>query len=351
LTAALFDVLADDPTLLALAGEIPSERMPALLFVASVHYLVGRHPEEPFSAYFPFPGGGQPTLDSAFAERYRRFCVDHRDELRGVWDRHVYQMNEVARTTQVAFAIRVVHSMRPDRSVALVDVGTGAGFGLYPDLYTYVLGDGRRFGASMSPVELDCEVRGPLPPTLPHLPLITHRIGMDLNPIDLDDPESRRWLRACLPPETGALNRVVGAIELVRRRDATIVMGAAEHALPDVLERLPDDSLVCVTDSYAAVFFDDDAQHHLRELIARVGRTHDVAWISLDPLVPLGTGARRTVQGADAPERLVEQNRRGGVFAVLSILAHLDGQTTTRLLATAHPSGTRMEWLATAPTP
>lgn len=41
LTAALFDVLADHTDLLALASEIPSERVPALLFVASVHYLVG----------------------------------------------------------------------------------------------------------------------------------------------------------------------------------------------------------------------------------------------------------------------------------------------------------------------
>jgi hypothetical protein len=74
LTAALFDVLAVDATLLELAAEIPAERIPALLFVASVHYLVGRHPEERFSAYFPVPGGEQPALDEHFAERYRRFC-------------------------------------------------------------------------------------------------------------------------------------------------------------------------------------------------------------------------------------------------------------------------------------
>lgn len=351
LTAALFQELAADTVLLELAGEIPPERLPPLLFVASVQYLVARHPEAPLAAYFPVPGGDQPPLDDRFAERYRRFCLDHRDELGGVWDRHLYQMNEVARTTQVALALGVVHDLRPDRPVALVDVGTGAGFGLYPDRYSYALGDGRRFGASTSPVELACDMGGALRPGLLDLPVIAQRIGIDVNPVDLDDDESRRWLLACIPPEAGALSRVIGAIEVARHGDATIVKGAGEGALPEVLDRVSDDLLVCVIDSYTAVFFDDDAQRRLRALIARYGRDRDVAWISLDPLVPLGTGARRTVQGADAPEPLVEQNRRGGVFAVLSIVAHLDGQTTTRLLATAHPSGTRMEWLDPAPTP
>jgi hypothetical protein len=259
-------------------------------------------------------------------------------------------MNEVARTTQIALAIGVVQSMRPDRNIALVDVGTGAGFGLYPDRYRYKLGDRRRFGTPTSPVELTCELHGALSPRVPDLPVIAHRTGIDINPIDLDDAESRRWLRACLPPEAGALGRVIGAIDVARHGGATIVKGDAERALPDVLDRLPEDLLVCVVDAYTAVFFDDDAQRRLRELIANSGRHRDTAWVSLDPLVPLGTRARRSVQGVDAPEQLVEHNRRGGVFAVLSIVAHLDGQTTTRLLATAHPSGTRMEWLDTTST-
>ena len=48
-------------------------------------------------------------------------------------------------------------------------------------------------------------------------------------------------------------------------------------------------------------------------------RDRDVAWVSLDPLVPLGTQAHRTVQDTEAPDRLVDQNRQGGVFAALAV--------------------------------
>jgi hypothetical protein len=141
---------------------------------------------------------------------------------------------------------------------------------------------------------------------------------------------------------------LASAIDVARSGDAPIVRGAADQVLSDVLRTVPDGLLIAVVDSYTSVFFDDAQAAVMRDVIADVGADRDVAWIALDPLVPLGTRARRTVQGVDAPARLVEQNRRGGVFAALSLVSYVDGYATSRLLATAHPSGTRMEWLDSA---
>jgi hypothetical protein len=345
LTASLFDCLANDPRLLELAAAIPPERLPPLLFAASVQRVVARRRDHRFAAYYPVPGGDQPPLDDQFAERYCAFCLEHRDELAEVQSRHIYQMNEVARCAQVALALGVVQRMEPGRQLALVDVGTGSGLGLYLDGYRYALSDGRQWGASDSPVDIDCELRGHLRPLLPPTGKIDHRVGIDLNPLDLDDPEERAWLEACIPPEAGALRRVAGAIEVARAGDAPIIRGDAHELLSDVLRAVPAGLLVVVVDSFAAVFFDEAMQQDMSEVISRLGRERDVAWIALDPLVPLGTRARRTVQGLDAPSRLVEQNRRGGAFAALSLVAYLDGTASSRLLASAHPSGTRMEWL------
>ncbi|MGH2928937.1 MAG: hypothetical protein ACRDL8_12100, partial [Solirubrobacteraceae bacterium] len=93
------------------------------------------------------------------------------------------------------------------------------------------------------------------------------------------------------------------------------------------------------------VFFDNARLSRLRETISRLGAERDLAWVSLDPLVPLGSRARRTVQGLEAPPDLIDENRRGGVFAALSLQTHLGGRVRTRLLAAAHPSGTLMTWL------
>jgi len=114
---------------------------------------------------------------------------------------------------------------------------------------------------------------------------------------------------------------------------------------PRCWERCPAGLFIAVVDSYTAVFFDDAELRAVRDVISRLGRERDVAWVSLDPLVPLGTQAHRTVQDTEAPEGLVDQNRQGGVFAALSVTTYEGGQGPVQLLATAHPSGTRMEWL------
>jgi hypothetical protein len=350
LTASLFQCLADDAELLALAAVIPPDRLPPLLFAATVHRVAARHREEPFAAYFPVPEGDQPPLDHRFAGRYRAFCLEHRDELSHLQSERLYQMNEVARCTQVALALGVLTRRLPGRELALVDMGTGSGLGLYLDRYRYTMSDGRRWGPADSPVHIDCELHGPLRPRLPPAPApaIRHRVGIDLNPLDLDDPEERAWLTACAPPEIGALERLAGAIDVARSGHAPIVRGPADVHLSEVLGAVPAGLLIAVVDSYTAVFFDDAQQRTVREVISRFGRRRDVAWVSLDPLVPLGTRAHRTVQGAEAPERLVKQNRQGGVFAALSVTTDNGGRGPAQLLATAHPSGTRMEWLEAA---
>jgi hypothetical protein len=346
LTAALFSELAADDELLTIAAAIPAAKLPALLFVAAVQYVAARHPEEPFAAYYPSPdAGAQPALDDAFPARYRQFCLDHREDLAQAWHGRTYQMNEVARSTQVALALAVLHEEHPEREVALVDVGTGAGLGLFPDRYAYRLSGGAPFGDPASPVHITCVRQGARSPRARQLPAITSRTGIDLHPIDLNDAEARAWLTACVPPEIGALSRAGHAIDLVRAARPAIVRGSATDDLEDVLARCPDAGLLCVLDTYTAVFLDPDERRELQRTIASCGAGRDVAWISLDPLVPLGTDARDTVQRERAPQRLIDLNASGGVFGVLSLLTHIGGTTSSRTLAIAHPSGTRMEWL------
>jgi hypothetical protein len=120
LTAAVFDALARDDELLALAADVPEGKMPALLSCASACYLIADREPERLIGYFPTAGRPQPPLDAAFEPAFRAFCLDHRDELAAVCARRRYQMNDVARTTQVALA-RAHRPHRPARSA----VGAG----------------------------------------------------------------------------------------------------------------------------------------------------------------------------------------------------------------------------------
>ena len=349
LTAALFSTLRDDPELLALAARIDADRLPALLFAAAAMALVERERPQPLSLAVPAPGDRQPPLPRGFAAELRAFCLGHGDELLALAAAHRYQMSEPARCAQLLPAVAAV-AAEARRPLALVDIGTGAGFALHMDAYRYRYrrpgGGALSVGPPDAPVTLSTELRGPGTPALPDAPLaVAARIGIDTEPLDVGDPEVRAWLRACTPPTAEALARFDGAADYAAAHPATWVRGDALTVLPGVVERLPDDAHPCLLDAYVHVFFTPEEQARFRGLVAELGRARDLDWISLDPLVPMGA-PRESVLGAKLPPGLLARAGRDGVFGVLGRLAFRGGQATTRILALGHPGAAWLEWLA-----
>ncbi len=118
---------------------LPPSRMPALLVSAAVAFLVRRDRPVPLASYFPEPGGSQPRFDDGFFPAFRAFCAARLEDLIEVCRGRRYQMNEVARCTQIVLGIAAVSGGSAD-PVALVDLGTGAGLGLQLDRYRYGVG-------------------------------------------------------------------------------------------------------------------------------------------------------------------------------------------------------------------
>jgi len=346
LTAAIFRTLAEDGELLALAAEIPAERMPALLFCAAAGYLIDDRRPTGLVEYFPVAGEPQPAVDAGFAPALRAFCLGHRRELLDLCARRRYQMNEVARSTQMALALQWLGGVAPLGDVVLIDLGSGAGLGLHLDRYCHRVGAGRQLGDEASPLVLECRIDGTHGlPAQGTLPRIGERVGIDLDPLDLADPVDRRWARACIPPETDSLERFDRAARLVGAHPCRVIRGEALATLPAVLDAVPGDRYPVVTDAYTAVFFSDRERARLGELLGRQAAGRDLAWISLDPLVPLGVEGRRSVQGIAVPPDLVAEYRAHGVFALLGVVRFAGGRPRGDLLARSHPSGTTMTWM------
>ena len=78
------------------------------------------------------------------------------------------------------------------RPLALIDVGAGAGLNLLWDEFYYRYSNGSAFGTGMSPVRIDCEIRGPQPDIPQRFPEVADRVGIDLHPIDRADGEQYR---------------------------------------------------------------------------------------------------------------------------------------------------------------
>ena len=349
LTAALFEAIAADDELLEQLAVLPPSRLPALLASAAVAFLVRRDRPVPLASYFPEPGGSQPRFDDGFFPAFRAFCAARLEDLIEVCRRRRYQMNEVARCTQIVLGIAAA-SGRSAGPVALVDLGTGAGLGLQLDRYRYRVG-ADTYGPATAGLSLACDVRGPIIPPPAELPRIASRVGVDLDPVSLEDPAARAWLQACTPPEASALSRLAAAVNIARRNPEPVITGDVIDALPGVLASIPRQQRIIVADAYMAVFLPEDRRARLAGILAQAGRDRPVTWLSLDPLVPLGPSGRDSVQGLPLPPGLIRDYQRGGVFAVLGARIFDEAGDRGYLLARAHPSGGWIQWLSGEPAP
>ena len=258
-------------------------------------------------------------------------------------------MNEVGRCAGLVAALAATQA--DGQELALVDVGTGAGLALHFDRYRYRFqGPGDQLittGDPSSPVLIETEVRGAWPAPAPsRLPHVVERVGIDVEPLDVRDPDVRAWLAACVPQEIRALTRFQQAVEVVMRHPARMVRGHACEVLPAVLEAIPDGRLVCLTDTYVDVFFTADELRRFQGLVAETGGKRDLDWISIDPLVPMGATATDNVLGLPTPLSLIERNRREGVFGVVGRVGYRRGGRSGALLGLAHPGAAWLEWLA-----
>jgi hypothetical protein len=345
LTAGLFDAIAGHDELLARLAALPPDRLPALLASAAISFLVRRDRPQPLASYFPQPRAPQPPFDDGFEPAADAFISERLDDILAECGQHRYQMNEVARCTQIALGLTATSAaVGSGESLALADLGTGAGFGLQLDRYRYQVGDAAPDGPAAGPV-LHCQVRGPVTPPPVHLPPIAQRAGIEIAPADVRDSAARSWLLACAPPEASALTRLAAAIEVTMANPAEIVAGDVIEELPAVLYRLDGRHPVAVTETYLAVFLPPPRRADLVTILAQAGQTRPVTWLSLDPLVPLGPSGRDSVQELPLPEAVISDHQHDGVFAVLGARTFDRGDDQRRLLARSHPSGQWIKWL------
>jgi hypothetical protein len=225
------------------------------------------------------------------------------------------QTNEPARCAALLPALAAIGG-----PLALVEVGTSAGLCLYPDRYAYEY-DGRPLGGP-SAVRLRCTTSGGVP--VPgELPQVAARIGVDLSPLDVTDPDDLAWLRALVwpgPRQAERLQRLDAACAVAAADPPTLLTGDLLDRLPDALARVPE------------------------------GATPVVMHTALLPYVPQERRTAFVERVRDLPCRWVAQEGAGmvpgtgdpypggwGPYFVLS----LDG----RPLAHAAPHGGRVDWL------
>lgn len=178
--------------------------------------------------------------------------------------------------------------------IALLEVGAAAGLCLLVDHYGYDYA-GRRLGTDR--VVFECAPHGPVP--LPEeLPEVVWRAGIDLEPVDLDDPDAVKWLEMLVwPEERDRLDRLRAAIEIAREERPRVIRGNLLTHLEEVEAEAPRDATLVIFHTAVLAYLSAPERERFRDRV----RTIRARWISNegDGVVPgLATPSIPPVNGS-----------------------------------------------------
>ncbi|MGC2241000.1 MAG: DUF2332 domain-containing protein [Acidimicrobiia bacterium] len=266
-------LIADDAELLELVNRIEHKPEPNILF-AAVQYLLMEEPDHPLAAYFPSIAPGPPP-GHPVDDLFRDYALTHRDQIESMGRTRYTQTNEVRRCV----ALLPLAMSSGFGRFHLVDLGTSAGLNLGMDRYRYRWNQLTWGGPS--PITLTTESRG-VDPVLSDIEIL-RRIGLDLNPLDPNDPDARRWLDALIWPEQfERRSRLRAALEVIESVDVELVAGDALQTLPSVLAGLPAGEPLVLMNSYALMQLEDEERDRIAEIVSEGRRARPIFRVSIE---------------------------------------------------------------------
>jgi hypothetical protein len=324
LYARLATAIGEDHELRELAARARTGQPRANMLLAAAHFLLLRGADHPLRRFYPSCGGSE--FDADPFPDFRFFVLQHRDAVVTLISSRVTSTNEVGRSSVLNAGLRVVATMF-GMPLRLIELGPSAGLNLVWDRYGVRYLNGSIVTAEIgrgAPLVLDCELKGPhLPPSGP-APKVSGRVGLELNPVDLSNPDDRDWLRALIWPEhIDRMARFERAAQLFLREPAEIRAGDGLDLLPEALAEAGANDIVCVYHTIAVYQFGRERREALENMLAAAGLRRPIVRLSLEQL---GSGSELPMD------------------TELKMIRYVNGIREEKLLALSHPHGRWLEW-------
>ena len=313
--------IVGNPALREFANHVRKGQPPANILFAAVHYLLLRGAEHPLRRFYANLNGGRLVEGEDPFPDFQDFVDSHREKLAPLISSRVTNTNEVGRSAllHAAFRSAAAEAREP---LHLIEIGPSAGLNLIWDQYgaRYIRGsESFCTEPADAALRLPCELRGDALPPLGRAPKVASRVGLELNPVDLSDPDERDWLRALVwPDQVERFARLEKALEIYGGHRPEIRVGDALELLPDAIARIPESQPVCIYHSMVIYQFTEEMRQALDDIL-------------------IGAGLRRPIWRVG-----LEGSLQGEVSLTLG--RYDDGQRQVRTLALCHPHGAWMDW-------
>jgi hypothetical protein len=245
--------IVEDPWTLEFLGRLPPIKQQPNLLLAAVRRICGT-------------AGGWPE--------FRMLLRNHSVEVAAVMMERSTQTNEPARCATLLPVLAAL-----PQPIALLEVGASAGLCLMPDRYGYAYGDHRvaptSVGRFASPVfACSASDNTPLPETMP---VIVWRVGLDLNPVDVNDEDQVAWLETLVwPEEVDRLANLRAALAIAKEHRPLVVRGDLRTDLPALAEQAPEDATLVIFHSAVLAYLERPDRLRFRESLRGMVAT----WIS-----------------------------------------------------------------------
>ena len=288
LTLAATDIAAKGPTLSFLSdwGDKSLKELQdaaiALRYAGALHHIVLTHIYPPLTEAYP---AASPVIDTeklwqAVLGAYER----HADIVSDYLARPV-QTNEVRRSVALlgGFGEVLSHHNLP---VRLLEIGASAGLNLYWDRFQYEVANDQ-WGNRESKVVLPAEWTGPAP-ALPDVPVITERLGCDINPMDVSDAATAGRLQSYVwPDQPDRLARLKAAIDIARAGEARLEKADAAEWVRQRLSEPKEGELTILFHTIMWQYMPAETQASvaaaLDEAGAKATPSAPLAWLRLEP--------------------------------------------------------------------
>jgi hypothetical protein len=281
---ALADCDADVPfwnVLDAWVGNPMTALLP-LRILGAIHDLVlaGRAPQ--LAPHYPRPGiSDSGDVQSAWVP-LNELIVRERAFIESRLDDEV-QTNEVRRCAALLPGFLVINQ-RAGLPMNLAELGASAGLNLCWDRYHYALGGGQ-WGDETSPLSLDTQWQGPLPPFSKID--VARRHGCDVSPLNLNNEADRRRLQSFVwPDQFERLNLLRRAIDAAAREPIEITRSTAGDFVDAVLRDRPANEVTVIYHSIMWLYVPEEEREHITNTIGAAGKaaTPDspLAWLRME---------------------------------------------------------------------
>ena len=208
------------------------------------------------------------------------FLLDSRTEIIPILQSRITQTNEVRRCAYLIPSFQWVYEKGGGQDLSLIDVGCSAGLHLLWDRYHYDYGSVQT-GNPDSTVQIDCELRGSLMPPIPEIfPSCAYRVGVDLHPIDLRDPQERLWLEALVFPDHVDRRILLNAaIAEALPNPLPVVAGDATELLPRDVDPGSAATSLCIYHCHAMCQLSEQDWKAFEEMLLAQSRNREIFWL------------------------------------------------------------------------